>query len=624
VGRRDPVERRVDAALVLLLLALLAHLAFGGNPWADGIAERIRKGHEVRPVDYAVTYGWWMALVNALVVAGLLATRKRWLEPGRVPEAPTRRGSRSRVATWFGLLVAGAVVVGAGLAAPRLDDSLWGDEEWTVRRAIDGTWATGESGEIIYQRVGWRETFFDLRKPSNHVGYCVLARLSLGAWRAIARPDLELPSEAAVRVPALLAGLGALVAAALLARRLGFAAAGVVAAWTLALHPWHLRYASEARAYALLALGVPLALFALLRALERGSWGRWAFYAAVQFWMIWAWPLSLFFLLVLNVAAAGAIAWTTRGRGADARTQWTRWALASAVSGLAWLQLMLGPMVQLTSYLERETLPMELSWLVDLGAHLVAGVGFADRPHYRDLEEVAAAWPLGFRAFTSVCVLAASLGAARLLASGVVPALVAATLVLPGPLLVAWAFAEDTYLNHWYLLWTLPGVVLLVGVGLETGARALPPRLRSAATAAAAVAWLAAFAALSQPARAALRAGSLEPVRESVLLTRPTLDPHAPENARVLTASIYREPSFYDPRVVLVRSPRKLRALMARADAKGLPLFVNYGRPDLARKRVPRLVELVERSERFELVAVLRGFEPRGERRIYRYRGDGR
>jgi hypothetical protein len=135
-------------------------------------------------------------------------------------------------------------------------------------------------------------------------------------------------------------------------------------------------------------------------------------------------------------------------------------------------------------------------------------------------------------------------------------------------------------------------------------------------------AWLGAFAVMSQPARSALRAGSLQPMRESVLLTRPGLDPNDPANARVLTASIQREPAYYDPRVVRVTRPRELERLMARADAEGLPLFVNYGRPQLARKRVPELVEMVERADLFEPVAVLHGFEPRGERRVYRYLGE--
>jgi hypothetical protein len=600
---------------------LLAHLAFGDNPWQDGIAERRREGQPVRPVDYAATYGWWMAGVNAVAVAGLLATRRRWLQRGRVPGAESMAAPRPGGGRWFAPLVVGAVVVTAGLAVTRLDDSLWGDEEWTVRRAIDGGWVVRESGEIVHERVGWRETFFDLRKPSNHVAYCVLARLSLAAWRGIARPELELASEAAVRLPALLAGLGAVAAVALLGRRLGFAAAGVVAAWTLALHPWHLRYASEARAYSLLALGASLALLALLRALERGSWGRWTVYGVAQFWMMWAWPLSIFFVGVLNAAAAGAIACTTRGREADARVQWTRWAGVSAVGALAWLQLMLGPMVQLADYLERESLPLDRTWWMDLGAHVLAGVGFVDRAHYYDLEELKAAWPIGFHAFAGVCALAAGLGSARLLTGGAVRALVAGTLLLPAPFLVAWAVAEDTFLNHWYLVWTLPGAALLAAVGLETGARALPARVGPMATALVAVAWLAAFAAVSHPAREALRAGSLEPVRESVLLTRPVLDPRAPENERVLTASIQREPRFYDPRAVLVTRPRQLRELMARADAEGLALFVNSGRPELARKRVPRLVEMIERTELFEPVAVLHGFEPRGERRIYRYKG---
>jgi hypothetical protein len=135
------------------------------------------------------------------------------------------------------------------------------------------------------------------------------------------------------------------------------------------------------------------------------------------------------------------------------------------------------------------------------------------------------------------------------------------------------------------------------------------------------VTFVAAFASVTQPVRAALRAGSLQPMRESVELTRPTLDPDAPENRRITTASFQRAPTYYDPLVIELESVRELRDLMRAADERGTPLFVNYGRPELAERRTPELVELVHDPALFERVAELRGFEPRGLRYVYRYKG---
>ena len=142
---------------------------------------------------------------------------------------------------------------------------------------------------------------------------------------------------------------------------------------------------------------------------------------------------------------------------------------------------------------------------------------------------------------------------------------VAAVLVLPGPAMIALAMRGGDFLNEWYLLYTLPSLVALLAIGFAWAGSFLPEgRGATALTAAAMLGWLAAFGAVSQPARRALLSTSLEPVRESVLLTRPTLDPFDPANDAILTASFSRLPDYYDPRVVQVRTTKELGALMLR------------------------------------------------------------
>ena len=85
--------------LALILLGLLVYLAAGDNPWQGGIAERLRDGDPLRPIDYAYTWGWWTAAGNALLVAMLLLGCPFWLRghPAPVcqrlasPETPGRR-----------------------------------------------------------------------------------------------------------------------------------------------------------------------------------------------------------------------------------------------------------------------------------------------------------------------------------------------------------------------------------------------------------------------------------------------------------------------------------------------------------------------------------------------------
>jgi hypothetical protein len=211
------------------------------------------------------------------------------------------------------------------------------------------------------------------------------------------------------------------------------------------------------------------------------------------------------------------------------------------------------------------------------------------------------------------------LGALRLFSGGWVRALFCLVLVAPGPVFLSWAWQTSAHVNHWSLLFALPSCAVLLAAGLCRLAAALP--CAGWTRAVLMLGWLGVFAAFTQPARSALRAGSLQPMRESVELTRPTLDPRAIENQEILTASIQRGPDYYDPNVVFVTEVEQLLEIMRRADAEGKPLYINWGRSGLARKRVPELVALVEREDLFEEVAVLYGFEPRGQRLVHRYRG---
>jgi hypothetical protein len=104
-------------------------------------------------------------------------------------------------------------------------------------------------------------------------------------------------------------------------------------------------------------------------------------------------------------------------------------------------------------------------------------------------------------------------------------------------------------------------------------------------------------------------------------MTRPSLDPFAEENLDILTVGWQRVPDYYDPNIREISSQQELLSLLDEADRTGRELYVNYGRTNLARRRYPDLVDLVEREDLFEPVARFYGFEPRGLIRVYRYRG---
>jgi hypothetical protein len=617
---RDPRLFAVRAALSAVLLSLLLFLCFGPHPWSEGVAERVREGRPIRPIDYARTWGFWAAAANALIVSGLLATVRGWIGPARAAE---RTELRSRpMPAWARVLLAGALATSAILAWPRLTFSWWDDEEYAVRRYIDGAHVAGAEG-LRFERIEWRDTFWDDREANNHVPQSVLSRLSLSIWRFVARPELPFADERAVRFPMYLAGIASVAMTGFFLHRLGFVAAGVGAAWLLALHPWHIRYASEARGYALLLLLVPASWVLLVDILERGTWRRWIAYGLVQTVLLWTHASMIHQLAVTNLIALVLVWRLRRDSPQGLREQMTRLLVTNLASAGLFAQLMLSNLVQVLRYLESwQGEESSVPALREVGAHLLAGVGWQARdPHYVSVGALAGAEPTWFAAllaFVAACFVA---GTIRLLRAGVVPRLLLPALLLPALLLYLVSELRGDRFFSWYVLFALPGLASVVSAGATWALSTSSARsLRFGLCAVMCVAGLGMFAWGSQDARTALRAGSVVPSRESVLLTRPTLDPSDPANASIITASFSRPAAYYDPLGRWVDDVEQLQAFMAEADAAGQTLYMNWGRPDLAAQRATDLVDFVVLSGHFEEVATLWGFEKRGKRLVYRYR----
>jgi hypothetical protein len=509
------------------------------------------------------------------------------------------------------------------MAAPRLDFPFWDDERRTVRRSVDGQYARDREGNLVFHEVRWRDTWlYTLNFPNNHVPYSLLARLSLGAWRTVAQPELRFASETAVRLPAFTFGIAAIGALAWLLWRVGLPWAAGFTPLLLAIHPWHLRYTSDARGYSLLLLCMPLLLGAMVAVLHRGTWRRWVAFGAVEVVLLWVYPAGLAILAVANAALLFEL-WR-RHRGA-LRGQAARWLVTSLAAAALFMLLMGANVLILLWHYELQQKAINSRFIRDMLSHLWVGTHFSFYhvpERYAELADVARASPAFFRAALAATVALCLLGAIRLALRAHAGALLLAVLLLPAPLLLLGAHLRQARIHEWYVIFALPSLAILLGAGLEgLFAWLRSPRATAAATAAAMLVYLGGYAWLSQDVRSSLRSLPIQPEREAVLMTRPTLDPFAQENRDIITVSWQRVPLYYDPNVHEIFEREELLALLDEADRTGRQLYVNYGRAGIAHKEYPELVEMVEREDLFEPVARLYGFEPHGMMRVYRYRG---
>ena len=179
-------------------------------------------------------------------------------------------------------LLIGLTVVGLGLRALGMDDSIVGDELFSYELStrpglddvIDGVASDLEISPPLYFVLAW-------------------------AFQKLGDPHLW------IRVPSLLAGTAAIPLAYALGIRTVGRNAALAGAAVLALSPFAIFYSAEARPYAVTMLFVLLSTLALLSALERDSRGAWALFALAT----WAALMSHYTAVFVVAAQAGWALW---------------------------------------------------------------------------------------------------------------------------------------------------------------------------------------------------------------------------------------------------------------------------------------------------------------------------
>lgn len=602
---------RTGLAGVGFLLA--AYLILAPKPW------HISLDAENSVSDYVTVFFWSAAAINLVLLGLLAATAQLWAQP--VTEVPETMFPRPR---WFWPAVGTAMLITTLLGLPRLGHSVWHDEASRVRGTIAGQYKEQPDGTMRFRSAKWEDAFFQYRLP-NHILQSVLSKAANDKWRSFTKPRGMQFSEAAIRLPGFLAGIASIATLALLLRNLGFASAGVFAAFLMAIHPWHIRYATEARGYAFVLALVPLLLVFLLKASQTGRWRWWGALALAEFAMIYAYATTVYVVVVLNLCVPIAIA-IFHGRSKQSLVLGMRWFVTGLLAAMALFQLLLPCIPQFLGYLKksRGMGTLDLHWMKDFMAHLLAGVPWSHTREYYSPYIELYPWFVDHPGIGTVIILAALtffiLGVLRMIEKGSFAVLAPVALILPAIVTYLETSARGGFLHEWYLIFLLPGVVAMTALGMDRMVAASKSRPAQIAALSAILLLIASYAAWTSPQRTFLVTRSIQPHRESVLLTRPSLDPNDPRQKEIITATFYGEPGPYDPRLIKFTTAKELGELARRADRENKRLYVNIGYIDTILAEHPNKYELLNDSRLFKIAGVLRGFQPSLSREVFVYR----
>lgn len=622
IRRLSPTGRwRLAFALAALVLGLF--VVFGAKPW--DIAARA--GLALKFKDIVRMYSWWAALINLGGVLLLFGICPWWTGSVRRAEMGDRSSnirhqtSNIRRPRWFWPLVAVAMLITAGSASLRLNHSLWDDEEYALRRGVLGAYERKGDNPPKLDRLTWQETFFAYKKPTNHVFYSILARLSLGAGSLVAPAGHPYFSEWVYRLPAYLAGIASVAALAYLLADFGLAGAGVAAAFFLALHPWHLRYASEARGYSLILLLVPLLLLAWKRGMESGKWPAWAAFGACQFVLLYTWPGMLYLLLIVNVLTLIVFL-----LGVTPREWAGRWFVSTALAAMLVVQLMLPLMPQMLDYLRGHS--PHMGFFAGERCRVIFG-------HFA----LGAPWKLtgdgtypeifpgilsdtGLTAALGVSALVLLFGGAVLFAKRSPLALVVGAVLLLTPVFAGLhAWWRNFPVFEWYFLYGILAICAFVAVALVWLGERLAALCRIRWIAALPVlAALLGYGLLSHPVRDWHLRHPIQQLRESVASTRPITAPLDSSQESIFTVGFVIPPLVYDAQLFMAKSPEKFFNLLRRADAENKPLYVNVGHPWTANRECPVQWAAIHDTTLFEPPVMFRGLDSGLDRVVAKYR----
>ena len=609
---------RVTAGLFVLLLVMLVMIE---RPVKieKRIAERALAGKEA-PTHWLVPVWLWRGLAMNVGLAGVLVLLTplagRKLETGMMARPQKMPFSRRE---WMLMVAAGALFIGSG--APRLGFSLWGDEEYTMKRVIADDVFRDDKGVLQIEPRKWMDTIWDYNKPTNHVGYTVIARLFHDALLTRKEgPQDPWFSEVAIRLPVLIAGLGSMVALVWACLVWGWRRGVAFLALGYAGHAWLVRFGVDARGYGFVLLLVPVLVGILGRALQTGGWRWWIGFGLAQFYILWTYPGVVHVPVALNVAALAMILTANCGRP-EKLALLGRWLVSGVVCAMLVVGIMSPLLPGFIKFLNQKMLAGEIDagWLWDGAAALFCGVTFSQWDPANSFcvslsNQPTPEW---------VAMIFVALG----LVVAVLGICAEATrkhrrwfllFLVGGPaLMILHLIAGHTRPYHWYLIPFLPCMFFLWAAAMnQEGA----PWRRWTALGAVIVCMIGVHVLAFEQSKLYTRF-PIEYCRESVAEMREITNPRCPGyDEAILSVGFAMYTEAYDPGLIRFSTVEELRNFMRQSDTEKRPLYLNFGFGTFQRQTVPEIMALIDNPNLFERIALMEGQFITTTREVFRYR----
>lgn len=617
-------QKAVTVCAVIFLACLSALLVIQRPDKEEkAIRRRIEEGKLVQPESYVPVWLFKGLRANVLIT-GLVLLASPWLGRRRRPNmsfvpAPPIAGLRK----WEMAACVALMGFAAWQNAPRLHHSMWGDEEFNASRFILDDVERQADDTLKIESRSWTTTLWNMRKPTNHLGYSFFARLTHEAFfEKKTGPHDPWFSESLLRTPVFISGL-LLIPALFWALRIW----GIRPWWALLLlviHPWFVRFGVDGRGYGFVMLGSTLLLGILGRAMQTGAWRWWLASGLMGFFVVWSNMQSVYIVGALNLAAVVAL--MQRGLQPDARRLLAgRWILSNMLTLVLMVGYLAPCLPQIQEFMKKGEIhgTLDARWWKDSFSAWFFGQPWEpwDEPANPNRYAMLLSMKdLPWLHVAGIALMAGLFvaGAALLLKNRLQRPVVVFILGAPALMIVHMAITANRPYD-WYFCPYVPGLCALIAV-----ASAPLTNLRSRAVGVAAlILTVSLFGYVTRVPRSLLRAYPLEPGRESVALYRTeVVNPRHPDiDKKLISGALSMYTEGYDPALCRFKDTAGLNELTALAERSGKELYVNVGFLRFVRTGVMKDVcQVLEDPARFDHVATLYGLLPYTTRDVFRYR----